>query len=706
MNQRGVDLTGATLEGRYRVESVLARGGMSVVYRGVDTRLERPVAIKVMDHRFSADRTFVERFVREARAAARLHHPAIVSVHDQGVDHSPTEDHVFLVMELVDGGTLRELLRQDGELPVPLALSVLEPVLSALGAAHGAGMVHRDVKPENILIGPNDAVKVADFGLVRAVSDAKLTSDSTILGTVAYLSPEQVETGVTDSRGDVYSAGIVLYEMLTGRPPYTGDSPLSVAYRHVNSDVPPPSEAVPGIPPALDELVLRATSRDPARRPADATAFRDELLRVRDALGVRRVPVPVPTAVWTPPPTTSTATPSSDGGAPPSPDGPPTERIPVTPPAGQHTQPGPPPPPHPGPAGGGPIGPQGTRALSRDEYASGQYGRPHGAEHAGHPTAPPTPPGGQRRGPVQDPYSTQRRRSRRSFVIWMAIVTVLALVIGVTAWWFGSGRWTSVPDLRGMSHADAVAALEEADLVPSLDHQFHDSVELGQVFDTGPEGGAEALRGSRVRVLVSKGLPVVPEVAVGISLDEANELVEDARLTPVRDEGLDQFSEEIAAGDVLGLDPEAGTEMAIGGEVRVVLSKGPPPVPVPDVTGQTRDEAVDTLTSAGFEPDVREEFAEGVEAGRVIRTSPDPGTEMLLGEDNRVEVVVSNAVQVPDVTGRRVDEARRDLEDADFAVEVDSWFGEERGRVFGQSPPGGAWVEPGSTVTLNNFPIF
>ncbi|WP_016696879.1 protein kinase domain-containing protein, partial [Actinoalloteichus spitiensis] len=346
MNQRGVDLTGAALEGRYRVESVLARGGMSVVYRGVDTRLERPVAIKVMDHRFSADRTFVERFVREARAAARLHHPAIVAVHDQGVERAPTEDHVFLVMELVDGGTLRELLRRDGELPVPLALSVLEPVLSALGAAHEAGMVHRDVKPENILIGPNDAVKVADFGLVRAVSDAKLTSDSTILGTVAYLSPEQVETGITDARGDVYSAGIVLYETLTGRPPYTGDNPLSVAYRHVNSDVPPPSEAVPGIPPALDELVLRATSRDPAHRPANAAAFRDELLRVRDALGVRRVPVPVPAPVWTPPPPpTASATnpPSSEGGARPSSDDPPTERIPLTPPDGHRTQPGPPP---------------------------------------------------------------------------------------------------------------------------------------------------------------------------------------------------------------------------------------------------------------------------------------------------------------------------------------------------------------------------
>ncbi|MBV9845735.1 MAG: serine/threonine protein kinase, partial [Kutzneria sp.] len=192
---------------------------MSTVYRGVDVRLQRPVAIKVMDPRFADDQSFIDRFVREAQTVARLHDPGVVSVYDQGVDRSPDGDTVFLVMELVDGANLRDLLRERGVLPVAVAVGVLEQVLSALAAAHRAGLVHRDVKPENVLISQDGVVKVADFGLVRAVAGATTTSDSMILGTVAYLSPEQVAAGASDARSDVYSAGILCYEMLTGAPP-------------------------------------------------------------------------------------------------------------------------------------------------------------------------------------------------------------------------------------------------------------------------------------------------------------------------------------------------------------------------------------------------------------------------------------------------------------------------------------------------------
>ncbi|MFB9570602.1 protein kinase, partial [Saccharopolyspora hordei] len=283
------------LERRYRVDALLARGGMSTVYRGLDTRLDRPVAIKVMDEQYSGDRSFVQRFEREARAAAKLHHPDIVAVYDQGVDHGSDGDHVFLVMQLVEGCTLRDLIvDRGGQLPLPMALSVIEPVLSALDAAHRAEMVHRDVKPENVLIGSDGSVKVADFGLVRAAAEAGTTSGSVILGTVAYLSPEQVTTGAADARTDVYAAGIVLYEMLTGRPPYVGDTALSVAYRHVNDDVPPPSELVPDLPPAIDELVVRATRRDPAQRPQSAEAFLTEVRKAREELGISLVPVPAP----------------------------------------------------------------------------------------------------------------------------------------------------------------------------------------------------------------------------------------------------------------------------------------------------------------------------------------------------------------------------------------------------------------------------
>jgi eukaryotic-like serine/threonine-protein kinase len=330
---RGASLVGAMLERRYRVDSLIARGGMSTVYRGLDTRLDRPVAIKVMDGQYSGDRSFVDRFEREARAAARLHHPDVVAVYDQGVDHGADGDNVFLVMQLVEGCTLRDLIMdRGGRLPLPMALSVMAPVLSALAAAHQAGMVHRDVKPENVLIGTDGSVKVADFGLVRAAAEAGTTSGSIILGTVAYLSPEQVTTGAADARSDVYAAGIVLYEMLTGRPPYVGDTALSVAYRHVNDDVPPPSEQFPDVPPAIDDLVVRATRREPAQRPENAAVFLAELGQARTDLGIAPVAVPVPASEER----TALIAPADD---------PPTEQIPAV----RDT----------------PVGPQRTRAMAR-----------------------------------------------------------------------------------------------------------------------------------------------------------------------------------------------------------------------------------------------------------------------------------------------------------------------------------------------------
>ncbi|WP_434094350.1 protein kinase domain-containing protein, partial [Pseudonocardia alni] len=284
------------LDGRYRVGPVLARGGMSTVHHGTDTRLERAVAIKVMDPRMAGDHAFRTRFDREARLAARIDHPCVVAVYDRGtVPAGPLgEASLFVVMELVDGGTLRDVLRARGALGLPAAVRVLEPVLAGLARAHRLGMVHRDVKPENVLISSGGEVKVADFGLLTAAAEAGVSHAGMILGTMAYLSPEQVVSGRADGRSDVYAAGVVLYEMLTGQPPYTADNPLSVAYRHVNEDVPPPSALVPGLPPAVDALVARATSRDPEQRPVDAEHFRRELLDTADRLGLPRTATPRP----------------------------------------------------------------------------------------------------------------------------------------------------------------------------------------------------------------------------------------------------------------------------------------------------------------------------------------------------------------------------------------------------------------------------
>jgi len=284
------DLEGVLLEGRYRVATKIATGGTSTVYRGLDTRLDRPVALKVMDSRYAGDEQFLTRFQLEARSVARLKDPGLVAVYDQGLDAR----HPFLVMELVEGGTLRELLTERGPMPPHAVAAVLRPVLGGLAAAHRAGLVHRDVKPENVLISDEGDVKIVDFGLVRAVAEAGITSTSVILGTAAYLSPEQVKDGNASPRSDVYAAGIVAYELLTGQTPFSGDTSLSVAYQRLDTDVPPPSGVITGVPAQFDDLIERATARNPVDRYADAQQMGAELDAIADALQLPDFRVPTP----------------------------------------------------------------------------------------------------------------------------------------------------------------------------------------------------------------------------------------------------------------------------------------------------------------------------------------------------------------------------------------------------------------------------
>ena len=283
-------LLGATLDGRYRIESRIATGGMSTVYRGLDLRLDRPVALKVMDARYSGDHQFLTRFQREARAIARLKHPGLVAIYDQGNDAT----HPFLVMELVDGGTLRELLRERGPMPPHAVAAVLHPVLGGLSVAHRSGLVHRDIKPENVLISDDGEVKLVDFGLVRAIAEAGITSTSVILGTAGYLSPEQVEGGSIGPRSDVYSAGVMAFELLTGTTPFRGDNVLSVAHRRLDHDVPPPSSTIDGVPQQFDDFVAHATARRPEDRFPDAVAMGAELDSIADELGLPAFRVPAP----------------------------------------------------------------------------------------------------------------------------------------------------------------------------------------------------------------------------------------------------------------------------------------------------------------------------------------------------------------------------------------------------------------------------
>ncbi|MDT7746235.1 MAG: eukaryotic-like serine/threonine-protein kinase [Actinomycetota bacterium] len=403
------------LDGRYRVGEVLARGGMSTVHRGTDTRLDRPVAIKIMEPSLAADPTFVRRFEREARAAARLSHPGIVAVHDQG-RHGGT---VFLVLELVEGGTLRDVIREQVRLAPATALTVVEQVLAALRTAHRQGMVHRDVKPENVLVSRSGQLKVADFGLVAAAWDGAAdgsldtggsTSDDLILGTAAYLAPEQVEHGRADERSDVYAAGIVLFELLTGAPPHGGDSALAVAYRHVNSDVPAPSTRAPGIPRALDRLVVAATRRDPDARLASAADFLDAARRTRQEESLPFSPVGPPrrprvgAAASAAPPPPHTGTRRFTG---PVPDRDPDDEPPV---------------------------PVVEEAPDDAEDAEDEI--PAREESTRTPHVDDVVDRVERHARRRD-----RIRSRRVFAAWIVLVSGASVAAGITGWVVGAGGW-------------------------------------------------------------------------------------------------------------------------------------------------------------------------------------------------------------------------------------------------------------------------
>ena len=516
------ELTGVLLERRYEVGELLAIGGMSRVYRGVDTRLGRSVAIKVMDPRLAADPAFRSRFDREARSIARIDHPGVIAVYDQGEhDDGSPQPVVFLVMELVAGGTLRDVLNERGSLSVPESLAVLESVLAALASAHAQGLAHRDVKPENILISPSGTVKVADFGLVTAAAQARASTAGMIIGTVAYLSPEQVTGHGIDARSDVYAVGVVLYELLTGVAPYWGEHALSVAYQHVNKDMPAPSERVPELAPELDRLVLDATRRDPDSRPADAQHMLHALLEVRTALGLPRVAVPAPHSGAT----TATTLPAEAPAARPAPR--PTRTLTTAQPHGSAAGPS-------------------TGSLDRTDLLS------DASDHHHH-----------------------RRRARRVLTAWIGGVLLLAALIAALAWGAGAGSWTTAPSTIGMDEAGATQLVKEAGLVPVVQRSHHDTIPSGRVAVSAPAANTKLTKGSTVTLTVSTGRPRVPAITEGTSVAQATQLVTSADLT-LTPTSPRRPHPSAPAGSVIGTMPPADTELVIGGQVTLVLSSGPP----------------------------------------------------------------------------------------------------------------------------------
>ncbi len=648
-------MIGQMLEGRYRIDAPIARGGMSMVFRGTDTRLDRPVAIKVMDPKFAGDPQFLTRFEFEARAVAKLKHPSLVAVYDQGIDG----EYPFLIMELVEGGTLRELLRERGPMPPHAVRAVAEPVLRAIGTAHDAGLVHRDIKPENVLISDGGEVKIADFGLVRAVAAANTTSASVILGTAAYLSPEQVTTGTADARSDVYSFGILIFELLTGRVPFTGDNSLSVAYQRVENDVPPPSQFIDGVPPELDELVAKATARDPQQRYADANemAARLQTIAMELALPPYRVPAPRDSAEH--------LSESYRTGAAHHPG----DRPMTPPPLAAHPSPG------------LDHQPQHTKVVTAprpraDEYAPAHVPAPH------------------------HPYVANEAASRRTGMVWAAIVTALTLLVGIGGWWLGVGRYTSVPPIAGMDSERAVAVLQEAGFETVLRNRASDTIPVGGVVGTDPSAGSRVTKSSTIAVLISNGKPRVPDIKPGDQISTTNEAIRDAGLQPI-DAG--EAPSTAPKGSLAKVDPAPGTVLPMGAQVKVYRSKGSQPVNVPDVRGKTAEEAAEALTTAGLTVrETRVQYDKNVEGDKAIATEPAVGTTLQSGDS--VTLIVSNAVKVPNVMGQSVGNARSKLQQLGLRVEVKSLTDSDSSLVIGQVPGFNSNVEAGSVVSLTALP--
>ncbi len=656
MDRSADALIGRVLDGRYRVGPKIARGGMATVYEAIDLRLDRTVAVKVMHEGLTDDDEFVRRFQREARSAARLAHHNVVAVFDTGDD----DGTLFLVMEYVPGLTLRDLIRKEAPMSPAKALAVIEPVLGALAAAHAAGILHRDVKPENVLLADDGRVKVADFGLARAInSDTQHTATGGVLiGTVSYLSPELVVNGHADARADVYAAGVLIYEMLTGHKPHQADSPIQVAYKHVHEDIPPPSASTPGIPPYVDALVARATARETALRPADAGVLLHQVRRVRNALdhGV-----------------TNDADLMAD-------------LTPTTPVGGRRT----------------PTGELPAQIIEPEELSSLDHQRTdddvydHERDSAilpppPRPTIAPTP------GRSADPP----RRSRRGPVL-LAIILALAVLAALGGWYLGVARYTTTPGVLNLSEAAARVKLDRTGLkMDASKEAYSETVNKGFVISTAPAPGDRVLEDGTVAAVISLGPErhKVPDVR-GESLDDAQQALDKASLE--YGEAVNRFHEKVPKGRVIGTDPAPATPLRPNTAVDVIVSKGPRPIKIPDHTGKPAERAEEALEQKGFEVDTTEVNSDTVPDGP--HRHPEPrlrhraeGRRDLPGRlqgtrDGR------GARGRPD-GGRRGDETARGRRLPREVQEASLYIGVQY--VVSTDPSGGSKAPKGSTVIVS-----
>jgi serine/threonine protein kinase/beta-lactam-binding protein with PASTA domain len=667
MTSIGDPLVGQLLDSRYQITARLARGGMATVYQAVDTRLTRTVAVKVMHVGLGDDAAFARRFDREARAAARLSHPCVVSVFDQGHDNG----RPYIVMEYITGCTLRDVISREAPVTPLRALEVIEPVLSALASAHDAGLVHRDVKPENVLISDRGQIKVADFGLAKAItSQTSTATQGLLIGTVSYLPPELVVSGHADARSDVYSTGVVLFELLTGHKPHTGETPIQVAYAHVHRDVPAPSSfhTAGPIPPYLDALIARATAREPDLRPHDAKVMLTQVRRVRAALRDGLTDDPELTQDLT---VMNRDHLDSTSGEPKT-DQEDFEATQLVPP----------------------------RAAPVPQYRSATTAHPTPPTIRDAPP-PAVPPRMHELSAARLAGQRQRQlRNRRRGWIALLLVLLLTTVAALAGWFLTAGRFTTAPALTSLTQYEATVVADTVGLDIRFDSAFSESVAKGVVIATDPVAGSKVLDGTQIEAVISKGPErfTMPTV-VGLTRAAAESAIVQANLR-VRDVKA-AYSETVGKDIVLTASPVPGVPLKRQSAVELTVSRGPKPIKIANYTSKTTKDAERALEKLGFVITVESANSATVPAGRVISQTPDEGAGLKGDAITLKNSLGPVMVTVPNVRAMGIRAATKVMTDAGFTVttkQATNYLG--LGFVVYSDPPARTKSPQGSTISL------
>ena len=643
------------LAGRYEVRSLIGRGGMAEVHLGFDTRLSRVVAIKMLRRDLALDSIFQARFRREAQSAASLNHPNIVAVYDTGEEivSDATNRSLaipYIVMEYVEGHTVKELISDGTAVPINEAIEIVSGVLSALQYSHANHLVHRDIKPGNIMLTPEGKVKVMDFGIARALTDsqATMTQTNAVVGTAQYLSPEQARGETVDERSDLYSTGVVLFELLTGRPPFKGDSAVAVAYQHVEQIPPTPSSILSDIPDSLDRVVLKALAKNRDDRYRSAAEMLSDLQRVARGMDV---------------------------GAPPA-DSWATEVLPSA-----------------GLVGARAAVPAATSTVS--------------APAAGVSSTSTSLPAVSSDGDAASKAAAARKRRT---AILLPLVVIARRLLGGSVWALSRSAATpeavSVPNVVGLSQADAKSQIEAAGLEWELNPEkvASDTVDKDAVASTDPAGGAQAEKGSTVRVTISSGPDSVtlPDNLVGMSPDDARQAVEALGLKwEVNSSKV--ASDTVAEGKVAQTNPSPGSKVKAGQTITAYLSSGSDQVEVPDLVGMSQDQARSALKAVGLELGNVTTVDSDKDKDRIVSQDPETGSKVKKGTTIAVSISTGKAAQVeiPTVVGISREDAEAQLKALGLTVTVEEVSGSQpSGQVTAVEPGEGSKVDKNSTVKL------